>query len=300
MNAEILAAMTAFARTAEQRSITGAAHQLGVTPAAVSQTIRKLEERLGVRLFERTTRSVNLTEAGRAYWERVAPLLGALAEATEDLQVQASAPGGMLRITVAQVAAQHTIEPLLGEFARSYPHITLELAYQDQLVDIVQEGFDAGIRLGESLPRDMIAVPLTPEFRLRTYASPDYLAVRGTPQRPADLLQHNCINFRLPTSGALYRWEFAERRRIVALAVRGSLIVNHWSAMVAAAAQGVGVCHVLPATAEPFVRDGRLVEVLSRYSPGFPGLYLYYPRREQLPAKTRLFVDFLKARMAAR
>lgn len=297
MNADILAAMPAFARTAEQRSITAAAHLLGVTPAAVSQTIRKLEARLGVRLFERTTRSVNLTEAGRAYWERVAPLLAGLAEATEDVQVQAAAPGGVLRITLSQIAAQHTVEPLLGEFAAAYPHVTLELAYQDQLVDIVAQGFDAGIRLGEAVPRDMIAVPLTPEFRLRTYASPSYLAARGTPDKPADLLQHNCINFRLPTSGALYRWEFAERRRIVALAVRGTLVVNHWNAMVAAAAQGVGVCHVLPASAEPFVRDGRLVEVLSRFSPGFPGLYLYYPRREQLPAKTRLFVDFLKARL---
>ncbi len=297
MNADILAAMPAFARTAEQRSITAAAHLLGVTPAAVSQTIRKLEARLGVRLFERTTRSVNLTEAGRAYWERVAPLLAGLAEATEDVQVQAAAPGGVLRITLSQIAAQHTVEPLLGEFAAAYPHVTLELAYQDQLVDIVAQGFDAGIRLGEAVPRDMIAVPLTPEFRLRTYASPGYLAARGTPQQPADLLQHNCINFRLPTSGALYRWEFAERRRIVALAVRGTLVVNHWNAMVAAAAQGVGVCHVLPASAEPYVRAGRLVEVLSRFSPGFPGLYLYYPRREQLPAKTRLFVDFLKARL---
>ncbi|MEF7617158.1 LysR family transcriptional regulator [Aquincola sp. MAHUQ-54] len=297
MDSDILASMTAFARVAEQRSITGAAHALGVSPAAVSQTIRKLEARLGVRLFERTTRSVNLSEAGRAYWDRVAPLLAGLAEATEDLQVRASAPGGVLRITVSQAAGTLYIEPLLGDFARTHPHITLELAYQDQLVDIVQEGFDAGIRLGESLQRDMIAVPLTREFRLRTYASPGYLAARGVPQQPQDLLQHNCINFRMPTTGALYRWEFQERRRIVALAVGGTLVVNHWGAMLEAAAQGVGVCHAIPASAEPLVRAGRLVEVLARYSPAFPGLYFYHPRREQMPVKTRLFIDFLKARL---
>ncbi|MFN6993508.1 MAG: LysR family transcriptional regulator [Aquincola tertiaricarbonis] len=299
MNPDILAAMTAFARTAELRSITGAAHLLGVTPAAVSQTIRKLEARLGVRLFERTTRSVNLTEAGRAYWERVSPLLTGMAQATEDLQMQASVPGGLLRITLPMVAGQLLIEPLLGDFARLHPHITLELAYQDALVDIVKEGFDAGIRLGESLQRDMIAVPLTREFRLRTYASPDYLARRGTPQVPADLLQHNCINYRLASTGAPYRWEFLERRRIVALSVSGSLIVNHWMTMLEAAAQGVGVCHVLPEAAVRWVAEGRLVEVLQKFSPSFDGLYIYHPRREQLPVKTRLFIDFLKARLAA-
>ncbi|MCR5865993.1 MULTISPECIES: LysR family transcriptional regulator [Aquincola] len=299
MNPDILAAMTAFARTAELRSITGAAHLLGVTPAAVSQTIRKLEARLGVRLFERTTRSVNLTEAGRAYWERVSPLLTGMAQATEDLQMQASVPGGLLRITLPMVAGQLLIEPLLGDFARLHPHITLELAYQDALVDIVKEGFDAGIRLGESLQRDMIAVPLTREFRLRTYASPDYLARRGTPQVPADLLQHNCINYRLASTGAPYRWEFLERRRIVALSVSGSLIVNHWMTMLEAAAQGVGVCHVLPEAAARWVAEGRLVEVLQKFSPSFDGLYIYHPRREQLPVKTRLFIDFLKARLAA-
>lgn len=299
MNPDILAAMTAFARTAELRSITGAAHLLGVTPAAVSQTIRKLEARLGVRLFERTTRSVNLTEAGRAYWERVAPLLTGMAEATEDLQMQASVPGGLLRITLPMVAGQLLIEPLLGDWAQQHPHITLELAYQDALVDIVKEGFDAGIRLGESLQRDMIAVPLTREFRLRTYASPNYLARRGTPQVPADLLQHNCINYRLASTGAFYRWEFVERRRIVALPVTGSLIVNHWMTMLEAAAQGVGVCHTLPEAAERWVAEGRLVELLPRFSPSFDGLYIYHPRRQQLPVKTRLFIDFLKARLTA-
>lgn len=297
MNPDILAAMTAFARTAELRSISGAAALLGVTPAAVSQTIRKLETRLGVRLFERTTRSVNLTEAGRTYWERVAPLLAGLADATEDLQTQASVPGGLLRITLPMVAGQLLIEPLLGEFHRLHPHVRLELAYQDALVDIVKEGFDVGIRLGESLQRDMIAVPLTREFRLRTYAAPEYLAQHGTPQAPADLLQHRCINYRMASSGALYRWEFLEKRRIVSLAVQGPLIVNHWATTLEAAAQGLGLCHAVPEAAAPYMAQGRLVEVLSKYSPSFDGLYIYHPRRQQLPVKTRVFIDFLKGRL---
>lgn len=297
MNPEILSAMTAFARTAELRSISGAAAALGVTPAAMSQTIRKLEARLGARLFERTTRSVNLTEAGRAYWERVAPLLAGLAEATDDLQTQASMPGGLLRITLPMVTGQLLIEPLLSEFHQLHPHITLELAYQDALVDIVKEGFDAGIRLGESLQRDMIALPLTREFRLRTYAAPGYLAQHGTPQVPADLLQHRCINYRMATSGALYRWEFLEKRRIVSLAVHGPLVVNHWMTMVEAAAQGLGLCHTVPEAAAPHVAQGRLVEVLAKYSPSFDGLYIYHPRRQQLPVKTRVFIDFLRGRV---
>lgn len=299
MNPEILSAMTAFARTAELRSISGAAAALGVTPAAMSQTIRKLEARLGARLFERTTRSVNLTEAGRTYWERVAPLLAGLAEATEDLQTQASVPGGLLRITLPMVTGQLLIEPLLAEFHALHPHITLELAYQDALVDIVKEGFDAGIRLGESLQRDMIAVPLTREFRLRTYAAPGYLAQHGTPQAPADLLHHRCINYRMPSTGALYRWEFLEKRRIVSMAVHGPLIVNHWMTMMEAAVRGLGLCHIVPEAAEPHVAQGRLVEVLAKYSPSFDGLYIYHPRRQQLPVKTRVFIDFLKGRVGA-
>jgi DNA-binding transcriptional LysR family regulator len=299
MNPDVLTALTAFSRTAELRNMTAAGHSLGVSAAAVSQTIRKLEERLGVRLFERTTRSLNLTEAGRDYWERVAPLLAGLSEATEDLQINSATAGGTLRLTLGHLTGHLVIEPLLGEFARAYPQVTLDLHYDDKLVDIVKDGFDAGIRLGESLQRDMIAVPLTREFRLRTYASPEYLQRRGTPQQPADLLAHDCINFRLPTNGALYRWEYTERRKIVALAVSGKLVVNHWSALLEAAAQGVGLCQMLPEAAAPRVQRGELIEVLARYSAGFPGFHFYYPRREQLPVKTRVFLDFLKARLPA-
>lgn len=300
MKPEILAALAAFEQVAAHRSLTQAAYALGVTPAALSQTIKKLEARLGVRLFERTTRSVNLSEAGHAYLERVAPALGSLKGATEDLQSSAGVEGGTLRLTVGYVAGRFLIEPLLPEFFARHPHIGIELDYDDGFVDIVREGFDLGIRIGESLERDMIAVRLTPEFRMRCVASPAYLRAHGTPRHPDDLAQHRCINYRMHTSGALYKWEFEVDGAVVERAVQGPLTVNHWDASLNAALAGLGIAiGWADALAAPLA-SGALVEVLARHSAGFAGFYAYHPQRAHLPVKTRVFLDFLVARSTGR
>lgn len=297
MKPEILAALAAFEQVAASRSLTQAAHALGVTPAALSQTIKKLEARLGVRLFERTTRSVNLTEAGRAYLERVAPALASLKGATEDLQHTAGVEGGTLRITVGYATGRFLIEPLLPDFFARHPHIGVELVYDDGFADIVRDGLDLGIRIGESLERDMIAVQLTREFRLRCVASPAYLHAHGTPRHPDELAAHRCINYRLRSSGALYKWEFLVDGTVVERAVHGPLVVNHWEAGMNAAIAGVGIAVGWDTTLAEPLRTGALVEVLGRYSATFPGFYAYHPQRAHLPVKTRVFLDFLTARL---
>lgn len=297
MKPEILAALAAFEQVAAHRSLTQAAHALGVTPAALSQTVKKLEARLGVRLFERTTRSVNLTEAGRAYLERVAPALASLQGATEDLQSSAGVEGGTLRLTLSYPTGRVLLEPLLAEFFALHPHIGIELVYDDGFVDIVREGFDLGIRIGESLERDMIALRLTREFRLRCAAAPAYLRAHGTPRHPGELAAHRCINYRLRSSGALYKWEFRVGGALVEHAVHGPLVVNHWEAALNAAIDGVGLVMGWDRALAGPLADGRLVEVLAPYSPTFPGFYAYHPQRAHLPVKTRVFLDFLTARL---
>lgn len=297
MTPEVLAGLDAFRRVAAERSLSAAARRMGVSPAAVSQAIRRLEGRLGVRLFDRTTRSVHLTEAGRRYLERVTAPLAELAAATEDLQTGAGVSGGVLRLTLPHLAGRLLIEPLMADFLRQHPAIGLELLYDDGIVDVVATGLDGGIRLGERLQQDMVAVPLTREFRLGTFASRGYLRRRGAPRTPAELPGHDCIGFRFRTSGALYRWEFEVEGELVEIAVDGPLVVNHWEAGVAAAAAGIGLVHTLVEAADPWVRSGRLVPVLEPYRPAFPGLFFYTPARAPLPLKTRTFVDFLRARL---
>jgi DNA-binding transcriptional LysR family regulator len=297
MKPDILAALAAFEQVAASRSLTQAAHATGVTPAALSQTIKKLEARLGVRLFERTTRSVNLTEAGRAYRERVAPALASLTGATEDLQSSAGVEGGTLRVTLGYTTGRFLIEPLLADFFAAHPHIGLELAYDDGFVDIVREGLDLGIRIGDAVERDMIALRLTPEFRLRCAASPAYLRAHGVPRRPQDLAGHRCINYRMRSSGALYKWEFMDGGALTEVAVRGPLVVNHWEAGLSAAIAGVGITIGWAESLAPALGSGQLVEVLADCSATFPGFYAYYPQRAHLPVKTRVFLDFLAARL---
>lgn len=297
MQSDVLAALAAFEQVAAHRSLTQAAHALGVTPAALSQTIKKLETRLGVRLFERTTRSVNLSEAGHAYLARVAPALASLKAATEDLQSSAGVEGGTLRLTLSYMAGQFLIEPLLPEFFARHPHIGLELMYDDGFVDIVRDGLDLGMRIGESLERDMVAVPLTREFRMRCVASPAYLREFGTPRHPEELAAHRCINYRMRSSGAIYKWEFLVDGAITEYAVRGPLVITHWQTGLNAAVAGLGIAMGWDLTLAEPLRTGALVEVLPEYSAGFPGLYAYHPQQAHLPLKTRVFLDFLRERL---
>ena len=297
MKPEILASLAAFEQVAEHRSLTYAAHALGVTPAALSQTIKKLETRLKVRLFDRTTRSVNLTEAGRIYLERVTPALAHLREATEDLQFSAGVEGGTLRITVSHPAGRVLVEPFLAEFFALHPHIHVELVYDDGFVDIVREGFDLGIRNGESLEGDMVALPLTQEMVMSCAASPAYLKAHGTPQHPDELEQHQCINYRMRSSGGIYKWEFLIDGKLAERAVHGPLTVNHWDTALNAARDGVGLLIGWRDSLAPVFESGELVEVLTPYHSRFPGFYAYYSHRVHLPLKTRVFLDFLMQRI---
>jgi DNA-binding transcriptional LysR family regulator len=294
MKPDVLAALAAVDRVAKTKSITQAANSLSVTPAALSQTLKKLEAKLGVRLFERTTRSVNFTEAGAEYWSRVGPLIENLTEATEDLQTSAGKEGGTFKLTLGHVTGAVLIEPLIAKFCKAHPHITVELIYDDGFIDVVRDGFDAGIRLGESVDKDMIAVKLSKEFRIRTAASPTYLKQHGIPRHPSDLYAHRCINFRMRSSGAIYKWQFQEGRRIVEYALKGPLVINHYSSALRAAIDGVGVIHGLSERIQAEIKSKQLVEVLADFSPALPGFQFYYPRREHLPIKTRVFLDFLK------
>jgi DNA-binding transcriptional LysR family regulator len=293
MKPDVLAALGAVDRVAKTKSITQAANSLAVTPAALSQTLKKLEAKLGVRLFERTTRSVNFTEAG------VGPLIEGLTEATEDLQTSAGKEGGTLKLTLGHVTGAVLIEPLIAKFCAAHPHIALEIIYDDGFVDIVRDGFDAGIRLGEAVAKDMIAVKLTKEFRICTAASPSYLKRYGTPKVPLDLHEHRCINFRMRSSGGIFKWHFQEGRRVVEYTMKGPLIVNHYSSALRAAIDGVGVIHGASERLMPEIKAKRLVEVLSDFSPSLPGFQFYHPRREHLPIKTRVFLDFLKRELRA-
>ena len=293
MKPEILAHLAAFEQVAQHRSLTYAAHAIGVTPAALSQTIKKLETRLDVRLFDRTTRSVNLTEAGKAYLERVSPALASLREATEDLQLQAGVEGGTLRLTISHPAGQVLVEPMLAEFFAHHPHIHVELVYDDGFVDIVREGFDIGIRNGESLEGDMVAVPLTQDLTMCFGASPTYLRMHGTPQHPDELEQHLCINYRMSSSGAVYKWEFNIDGKLSERAVSGPLTVNHGNTAMRAALDGVGLITGWRESMGDAFKTGELVEVLKPYWASFPGFYAYYPHRTHLPLKTQVFLDFL-------
>lgn len=289
-----LSGLTALLTVADKRSFTQAARELRVTPSAVSQTVRALEDRLGVRLLQRTTRSVGLTEAGERFVSRLRPALADVQRAYESLDELRDRPAGTLRLTLSRIAARQIVEPMLGAFTAAYPEIRLELAVEDGLTDIVERGFDAGIRLGETLERDMTAVRIGPDERVAVVGSPSYFASRPRPKHPRDLHAHACINYRQITRGAVYRWEFTEDGKDFEIAVDGPLVVNDADLLVDAALRGVGLAHTLESTVREHVAEKRLVRVLEPFCPPFPGLYLYYPSRENVPPKLAALVAFLR------
>lgn len=287
--------LVAFRHVAMARSFSGAAVRLDVSPQAVSQSIRQLEQRLGVRLFHRTTRSVSLTEAGEGFLQRVAPALEDLLAATETLEASQSGPRGILRIGLAKPAFAGVLLPRLGEFHQRYPDIHLDFRFDDSLVDIVALGLDAGIRLGEFVARDMVSIPLTRRERLVLVASPAYLVHHGVPTALADLAGHRAIRFRSPTHGNLYRWELVDRGKPLEMAVEGPVTVNDPAAMLLAAEAGLGIALVLESAAREALGTGRLKEVLAGAGGEFPGYHLYFSSRRQLSPKLRGFLDFWKA-----
>ena len=284
----------AFLRVAERRSFRAAADDLGLSPSAISQTIRTLEARVGVPLLTRTTRSVGLTEAGERFLEQAQPAFAGLTAAFEAARSFGERPAGLLRLNVPRAAIPFLIEPVMEGFTGAYPDVEVEICGEDELIDLVERGFDAGIRMGDYLEADMIGIRLTPPFRLVVAGSPDYFARHGRPSEPADLRGHRCIRSRAPTTGAIFRWHFDVAGQPLEMSVGGPLIVNDLDVARAAALRGVGLAYL----AEPLVTEhlaaGRLELALEDYAAWSPGAYLYYPSRTQMLPKLRAFIDFIR------
>jgi len=285
------AALRAFRLVAEHASFTRTAAVMEVTPSALSQTLRQLEEHLDVRLLQRTTRRVGLTEAGRQLLERIAGPLSEIDAALEQTRQQSSRPAGRLTITAPRVAAVAFIEPILPEFFRLYPEITVDLRIENHLADVIGEGIDVGIRLGEKLERDMICVALTGRIRSVVVATPGYYQRHGRPLHPRDLANHNCIQVRSAVERRPLPWDFCEDGRWFDVEVDGRLITNDSALAVRAAVNGVGLRHAMLLDVEEHLAEGRLESVLEAWLPPYEGFFLYYSSRAQLPPKLRVFID---------
>lgn len=286
--------MNAFAAIAERRSFAKAAVALGMSPSTLSQTIRDLEERLGVRLLNRTTRSVAPTEAGERLLERLRPLLADFDAAIDTVRAFRDKPAGIIRLTVPPPAANFILAPALQRFFAAYPDIKLEISVDLNLVDIVADRFDAGIRLGNRVDRDMIAVRVSDPIRRVLVAAPAYLAQHPAPKVPHDLLQHNAIRFRLP-GGGFIPWRFQEAGKSFELALEGSLIVNEPEMAIRAAVDGVGVLYMARQYVDDAIASGRLVPMLEAWVPTeTDGFFLYYPSRRHVPAPLQALINFLR------
>ncbi|HEY4250670.1 MAG TPA: LysR family transcriptional regulator [Roseomonas sp.] len=294
MRQDQLDGLAAFVAVAEARGFSAAAIRLGVSPSAVSQAVRVLEQRLGLVLFNRTTRSVSLTEIGQRYFERVLPAVRDLAAASEELGQEAERPKGLLRLNVPRAGFMIALQPILRGFLDACPEIDLEIVIENALVDIVGHGFDAGIRFGDLVEKDMVALRIGPPIAAHVIASPAYLAQHGVPAHPRDLLRHACIGFRHVTTGQIERWAFARDGERLELAVTGRLIINDSAALVQAALDGLGITYMINGYIERFLQDGRLVRVLADWSPPLAGLTLYYPDRRRVPPKLRALIDYLR------
>ncbi|MGE7137691.1 LysR family transcriptional regulator [Luteibacter sp. NPDC031894] len=293
MRPDNLSHLAAFAAVARHASFRKAGAELTLTTSAISYAIRSLEERLGVVLFHRTTRSVSLTEAGQRLLERLAPALLDVGEALEEMNNFRATPAGTLRINMPRVTAQLLLPGLLPRFLTRYPDIHFEAVDNDGLVDIVALGFDAGIRFLEQVPEDMIAVPMGGDQQGACVASPEYIAEHGIPQHPNDLFQHDCIRFRFP-SGRLYKWEFEQGTKKLELDVRGRVTFGDLRLALDAAVAGIGFTLVLDEQVTDLVAEGKLVKVLEDWCPPYPGFMLYYPRQRRVTSALRAFIEFVR------
>ena len=286
----------AFLAVARERSFTKAAAKLGVSQSALSHTVRQLEERLGLRLLTRTTRSVSPTEAGERLLHSVGPRLDEIDAEMAALTALRDKPAGNIRITAGEHAVQTVLWPTLKHMLADYPDISVEVVTDSALRDIVAERFDAGIRLGESLDKDMIALPISGELRLVVVGAPSYFASRPRPQTPNDLTEHNCINIRQLTYGGLYAWEFEKDGRALRVRVDGQLTFNNTGAIRNACLDGFGLAYLMEDTVADDIAAGRLVKVLGDWSPPFAGYYLYYPSRRQPTPAFNVLINALRNR----
>jgi DNA-binding transcriptional LysR family regulator len=298
--------LAAFVTVAEHLSFRAAADKLGVTPSALSHRLRQLEQALGVRLLNRTTRSVSPTDAGRKLLEQLQPALEQISGAVENLQHVRSKPAGKLTIHAVPMVAEIVIAPVWKKYFQLYPDVQLELGGSQEIIDIVAHGYDAGIGPREFVALDMTAVRVTPALQTAVVASPAYLARHPMPKTPDDLKQHNCIQNRMPVSRALLNWTFTQKkmtRPIICktniVPVSGNLIVDDMDVAVRAAVDGLGLAYTLETSADIFIRSGHLVRVLEDWSPAFDGLYLYYPGKRQVPPALRVLIDMVKTSQTA-
>ncbi len=291
MKTVLLPQLHVFLAVARLKSFRGAARELGVSTAAVSKSVRQLEEQLRVVLLTRTTRSVALTEAGRRLVEDAGPGLGQALAALQGVSARPGEAVGRLRLSVPRTAVPFVITPVLPTFRTRHPRVEVDVVIEDRLVDVVAEGYDAGIRLSEFLERDMVQVRLTDPFRFVVVGAPGYLERHGTPERPEDLLHHECITLRSQTTGTPYAWELERGRRNWRVPVRGGVATNDEQTSVALAAEGLGLAYVFEPAVQEHLRSGRLVRVLEPYAPTVPGFFLYYPSRAQRSGPLRLFIE---------
>lgn len=288
--------LAAFALIAREKSFTKAAAQMAISPSALSQTIRQLEEHLGVRLLNRTTRSVSVTEAGQRLLATVGPRFDEITAELAQLNALRDRPAGTVRITASEYAAQNVLWPKLVPVLRQYPEITLEISIDHGFRDIVADGFDAGVRLGESVEKDMIAVRISPDGRLVAVATPAYFAANPPPRNPKDLTAHRCINMRMVTSGALYAWEFQKGSDSVRVKVDGQVLATSVNACLQAAQDGFGIAFLPEATVQPYLSDGSLQLVLDDWSQPISGLHLYYTSRRQTSPAFQIVIEALRQR----
>jgi len=286
--------LAAFVTIGVERSFTRAAAKLGVTPSALSHAMRGLEERLGVRLLMRSTRGVTPTDAGERFLRSIAPLFDEIGAQLSLLSDEREKPAGKVRITADEHAAQSVIWPKLRTILRDYPDIQVEIVIDYGLTDIVAERFDAGVRPGGAIAKDMIAVPIAPDMRLITVAAPAYLAGRDLPRKPQDLLAHRCINLRLPTHGGLYAWEYEQDGKAIKVRVEGQLVFNSINSILDAALDGYGIAYLPDTHVDAYLHDGRLIELLAEWSEPFSGYHLYYPSRRQPPPAFKVVLDALR------
>ncbi len=297
MSRENLNDITAFLAVAREQSFTRAAAKLGVSQSALSHAIRALEERLGVRLLTRTTRSVAPTEAGERLLRTAGPRLDEIDAELADLSELREKPAGNIRITAGEHSANTVLWPALAKLLPSYPDIKVEIVVDYGLTDIVAERYDAGVRLGEQVAKDMIAVRIGPDFRMRVVGAPSYFASRSKPKKPQDLTDHICINLRLPTYGGFYAWEFEKRGRELKVRVEGQLVFNNIALRLNAALCGLGLAFLPEDVVQPHIKEGRLIRVLDDWCAPFSGYHLYYPSRRQPASAFALLLEALRYRV---
>jgi DNA-binding transcriptional LysR family regulator len=287
--------LTVFLEIARHLNFRRAAAALGVTPSALSHSLRGLEEKLGLRLVHRTTRSVGLTAAGERLAERLRPAFRDIDDALDDLNSFREAPVGRLRLSAARVAIRLSLMPVLGPFMEAHPGIEVEVVDSGAFVDIVKEGFDAGVRFHERVAADMVAIPLGPKLRTAIVATPAYFAKHPAPKTPRDLAAHDCIQMRF-TNGSRYAWEFERNGKELEVETRGSLALSDQVEILEAALAGLGLAYLFESQVEPLLQQGRLVRVLEAWCPPYSGFFLYYPSRRHLPPVLKAFVDFVRSR----